>query len=39
MQQLRGMQEEAEFQRKEKEFIDTLDPKKLGYDYQTCIRY
>jgi hypothetical protein len=34
MQQMRSMQEEAEFQKKEKEFIDNLDPKKLGFDYK-----
>jgi len=34
MQQMRGMQEEAEFQKKEKEFIDNLDPKNIGFDYR-----
>lgn len=33
-QQLRAMQEEAELQKKENEFINNLDPKSLKFDYQ-----
>jgi hypothetical protein len=31
MQQMRSMQEEAEFQRKEKEFIDNSRPQEIGF--------
>jgi hypothetical protein len=33
-QKLRAMQEEAELQKKENEFINNLDPKSLGFDYK-----